>query len=73
MGNYGMEEEITTVSLVDLEGKLDLDFIGSLGIKDPEVVPYSFWKEFTSVWLRNAEIEGHLSFLISVCRQKSLP
>lgn len=45
MGNYGMEEEITTVSLADLEGKLDLNFIGSLGIKDTEVVPYSFWKE----------------------------
>lgn len=45
MGNYGMEEESTTVSLADLEGKFDLNFIGSLGIEDPEVVPYSLWKE----------------------------
>lgn len=45
MGNYGMEEESTTVSLADLEGKFDLNFIGSLGIENPEVVPYSLWKE----------------------------
>lgn len=35
MGNYEMQEEITTVSLADMEGKLDLNFIGSLEIKDP--------------------------------------
>lgn len=29
----------------DLDGKLDLNFLESLGIEDPEVVSYCLWKE----------------------------
>lgn len=36
-----MEEEIT----IWKEGNLDLNFLCSLGIEDPEVVPYSLWEE----------------------------
>lgn len=40
-----MEEKITTIFSAHLHGKRHLNFLGSLGLDDPEVVPYCLWKE----------------------------